>query len=100
MLDCSEYRLQGIMLGDRWLYENPYPGVPLGDDEIALAVCMQRMGQMVRGEKTPGRAYYLTEALQDAYMALQMRQAIDTAQTVTIAGAPWQCALKGEEKHV
>ncbi len=97
---CSEYRFQGITLGERWLVLSPFPLASLGDDEIAVAVAMQRMGRIARGERVDGNAYSLSNALQDAYLAACMRKAIDSAKPIDTQAAPWQDALKGRENYV
>lgn len=91
--DCGEYGLQGLSLGERWLYQNPYPRLLLSDDEIALAVCLERMGKMVRGEGDEPEGYPLAEALQDAYLAALMGSAIDTRQELSSRDTPWKQAL-------
>lgn len=98
--DCNLYQLQGLTLGDQWLYRNPLPQVTLSDDEIAIAMVMLRMGQISRGETAEGQAYSLAQALQDAYLAACMRRAIDMKQCVTTEEMPWLGALRKELLHV
>ena len=72
--------IMGLQLGDKWLWENPYQHARLNDDELAIALLLERMGALVRGESdTP--AYSLEDALQDAYFHMLMEQA---------AANPWQ----------
>ena len=72
--------IMGLQLGDKWLWENPYQSARLNDDELAIALLMDRMGALSRGESdTP--AYSLEDGLQDAYFHVLMNQA---------AANPWQ----------
>lgn len=70
-----EWAHQGLMLGDRFLYRNPFPGARLNDDEIAIASCLAGMADYVR----TGQPFYpLADALQDSYLSLLMAQALHT----------------------
>ncbi|MNP79068.1 hypothetical protein D3C76_1768170 [compost metagenome] len=61
------------MLGEEFVYKNPYMNVRLNDDEIAVATCMDRMGEYLA---TGAEFYSLKEALQDTYIALMMDSAL------------------------
>lgn len=79
----------GLQLGDKWLWRNPYPVARLNDDEIAIAVLMDRMGALCRGESTAA-AYSLEDGLQDAYYAVLMEQALANPWTMVKSDAmPW-----------
>ncbi|NHN29989.1 Gfo/Idh/MocA family protein [Paenibacillus agricola] len=80
------YFLQGIMVGDQWLYHNPFLGARLNDDEIAIAVCLSKMGEYAAGAAS---SYGLPEASQDHYLGLMIKQAITTGETVTTERQPW-----------
>ena len=78
----------GIMLGDRYLYRNPFSYARLNDDEIAIATCLVRMKRMLEGEKT--EAYSLARAMQDAYIALEMEKALASPGiTIQTETQPW-----------
>ncbi|MFB5190167.1 Gfo/Idh/MocA family protein [Alicyclobacillus fastidiosus] len=80
------YFLQGIMLGHRWVYANPYAGARLYDDEIAVATCMENMVRYIRG----GPSFYdLRQASQDHYLAMLIEEAIQTGKEVTSGPQPW-----------
>ncbi|QSO46522.1 hypothetical protein [Alicyclobacillus mengziensis] len=80
------YFTSGIMLGDKWVYQNPFPGARLYDDEIAVATCLTNMAEYVRG----GASFYdLREASQDQYLALLIDEAIQTGRTVISDSQPW-----------
>ncbi len=72
----------GLMLGDRYLYQNPFPYTHLNDDEIAIATLLRRMGQMCAGEDV--QAYSLADALQDAAIALKMEEAVTHPHTPVV----------------
>lgn len=71
--------LKGIIAGERWLYRNPFPPARLSDEEIAIAACLEKMGEYARN----GVGFYsLQEALLDVYLACQIEEAIRTGRTV------------------
>ena len=45
--NAEGYFLKGIMVGERWVYENPFMPARLYDDEIAIAACLQKMAIML-----------------------------------------------------
>lgn len=77
-IDLGRYGNQGwshfgIMLGEEFVYRNPFPNARLNDDEIAVASCMRKMGEYL----TTGKEFYsLREALQDTYISLMMDTAL------------------------
>lgn len=52
----SPLSYDGLMLGERYLYRNPFSYAPLNDDEMAIATLLTRMGQRCAGENV--QAYY------------------------------------------
>ncbi|RCX20730.1 putative dehydrogenase [Fontibacillus phaseoli] len=69
----QEWSHYGIMLGEEFVYKNPFKNARLNDDEIAVATCMERMGEYLA---TGMEFYSLKEALQDTYLALMMDAAL------------------------
>ncbi|MBC5689636.1 Gfo/Idh/MocA family oxidoreductase [Mediterraneibacter sp. NSJ-55] len=69
----QEWAHYGIMLGEEFLYKNPFKNARFNDDEIAVATCMLKMGEYV---KTGQEFYSLREALQDMYISLKMDEAL------------------------
>lgn len=69
----QEWSHYGIMLGEEFVYKNPFSNVRLNDDEIAVATCMDRMSEYLA---TGVDFYSLKEALQDTYIALAMDEAL------------------------
>ncbi|TBL69707.1 Gfo/Idh/MocA family protein [Paenibacillus thalictri] len=80
------YFLQGIIVGERWMYENPFAPARLYDDEIAIAHCLQNMAVYAAGG--PG-FYSLAEASQDHYIGMLIEQAIQSGETVVSERQPW-----------
>ena len=76
----------GVLAGSDWLYRNPFTPARLSDDEIAVAACLQGMGDYVAGG--PG-FYGLPEASQDHYLTLMMQRALETKQPVTTTVQVW-----------
>lgn len=69
----QEWAHYGIMLGEEFLYRNPFRNARLNDDEIAVASCMMKMGEYLRTGK---EFYSLKDALQDMYICLKMDEAL------------------------
>ena len=73
--NIQEWSTHRLMLGGDIVYQNPYYPARLNDDELAVAACMEKMGEYARG----GPEFYpLREALQDAYLSFLMQQALQT----------------------
>ncbi|MFA9559735.1 Gfo/Idh/MocA family protein [Evansella sp. AB-rgal1] len=80
------YYLEGVLLGESWLYRNPFAPARLFDDEIAIATCLKKMGEFVAG----GPSFYsLAEASQDQYIGLMIEKAIHTGETISTIEQPW-----------
>jgi hypothetical protein len=78
--DLRPLHHEGITLGDEWIYRNRFAPGRLSDDEIAVATCLQKMGEYVEG----GDSFYsLAEASQDHYLSLAMDQAVQSGQPVS-----------------
>ncbi|MCM3700264.1 Gfo/Idh/MocA family protein [Paenibacillus macerans] len=77
-IDLGKYNNQewshyGIMLGEEFVYRNPFANARLNDDEIAVSACLERMGEYLAA----GTEFYsLKEALQDTYISLMMDAAL------------------------
>jgi hypothetical protein len=85
--DLNGYALQSISCGERSLWANPWPGARLMDDELAIAVAMERMAAFVRGEGDGPYAY--AAAAQDQYLSLLMHEAARSGETVRSTRQPW-----------
>lgn len=70
--DSNEGGILGISLGERTLYQTPFRGVRLTEDEIAIATFMLGMREYLQTGK---EVYPLSMALQDAYLSILMNQA-------------------------
>lgn len=78
--------LKGIQAGEQWLYRNPFAPARLFDDEIAIADCLQRMGDYVSG----GPAFYsLAQACQDRYLDLLIDRSIELGGPVASEPRAW-----------
>lgn len=84
--NAEGYFLQGIMAGERWVYENPFAPARLYDDELAIAECLRKMAAYAAG----GPSFYgLPDASQDHYIGMLIEQAIRTGETVVSEHQPW-----------
>ena len=86
-LDLDAYDTDHITLGDRVLFRNPYPGLRLNDEEIAISALLEATAAWVRGD---GPAPYpLADGIQDHHIALAIEDAADTDRTVVTSVEPW-----------
>ncbi|WP_187326828.1 Gfo/Idh/MocA family protein [Martelella lutilitoris] len=88
-MNFEGYHHHAIMAGGRYVYENPFPGPHLTDDEIAVATCLQNMGRFV--EKGIS-SYSFAGAAQDCYLAEVMRKAAADKAPVTSETQAWRRA--------
>lgn len=80
------FHLKGIRMGEEWAYRNPFIPGRLSDDEIAVAACLEKMDQYVKG----GPSFYsLAEAAQDHYLSLLVKQAAVMKEPVRAVRRPW-----------
>lgn len=79
--DLYGYALKSLSCGDAVVWTNPFPGARLMDDEIAIAVAMEKMA----GEGP----YPYALGAQDQYLALLMAQAAKTGETLKSTRQPW-----------
>ena len=78
--------LRGLIAGDEWVYRSDFLPGRLNDDEIAIADCLVRMSRHVDG----GPSFYsLTEASQDLYLSLLIKQAATTGKPVESHPQAW-----------
>ncbi|MFI5896280.1 Gfo/Idh/MocA family protein [Actinoplanes sp. NPDC051513] len=80
-LDLDGFDTQTITLGDRILYQNPFPGRRWNDDEIATASLLTAMATWVRGDGP--EPYPLAEGARDHLIALAVEESADLDRTVT-----------------
>lgn len=84
--DLEGYYHKGILAGGEWVYQNPFPGARLSDEELAMASCLLDMAAYTAG----GPAFYsLAEACQDQYLSLLMGEAIRSGQTLISERQVW-----------
>lgn len=80
--------ITGITFGAKEVYTPPFGLCGLAQDETAVARIMAETADYARGIRQP--SYPLKEALQDAYMAILMQQAIVSKKTISSSPQPWQ----------
>ncbi len=81
------YALEAMLCGDETVWTMPYPNARLMDDEIAIAVAMERMGALARGEGEGPYSY--AQGAHDQYLSLLMHQAAKSGETVRSSRQPW-----------
>ena len=68
---------RGFSFRGAWAYENPFCGVPLTDDEIAVDTNLDRMGAYL---ETGEVGYTLADACQDTYIHFALEEAARTGK--------------------
>ncbi|MBB4123149.1 Gfo/Idh/MocA family protein [Martelella radicis] len=81
------YHHHAIMAGGRYIYENPFPGPHLTDDEIAVATCLANMRAFVEDGLS---SYSFAEAAQDCALAAAMEKAATRGRPMATETKPWQ----------
>ena len=79
--------IMAIRATDETFYEAPFGLCGLSEDETAVAMMMEKMYRYVTGSGE--EPYPLKEALEDAYMAILLRKAIETNETITSETMVW-----------
>ena len=79
--------IMAIRATDETFYEAPFGLCGLSEDETAMALMMEKMYRYVTGSGE--EPYPLKEALEDAYMAILLRKAIETNETITSETMVW-----------
>jgi predicted dehydrogenase len=75
------YSHRGYLLGDRWVYRNPFEGARLSDDEIAVASVLAGMADHIAGGAP---VYSLVDAAHDTLIAMAIGEAARTGTTVFV----------------
>lgn len=76
-----------VSLGGRCLYLPPFGLCGLAPDETAIACMLAQTAEYAHGEAPS--PYPLAEALQDAYLAMLLREAADSGRTLRSEPQPW-----------
>ncbi|NCB93778.1 MAG: Gfo/Idh/MocA family oxidoreductase [Clostridia bacterium] len=89
--DDGVYNIDGwshmyITFRGQRIYENPFQGVRLNDDEIAVADVLMHMKKYV---ETGEDFYPLREGLQDAYLNFCMEEALEIGEAVKTEPQSW-----------
>lgn len=86
VLGNSGWHHLGMQFADRFVYRNPFPGVRMNDDEIAVAECLVRMKRYLE----TGEAFSsLRDALQDTYLSFVMEKCVQERITITTESQEW-----------
>lgn len=80
------FGLKGMVAANTWYYRNPYPDSRLTDDEIAVAMCLEKMANYVN---TGDSFYSFAEGAQDMYLGMMIEKAATVGKTITTETMPW-----------
>lgn len=86
-LNLDGYDTEHISLNGAVIWQNPYLGARLMDEEIAIASMMEKMGAWVR--QSGPAPYPLASASQDHLISLAIDDSVRTGMPVTTATEAW-----------
>jgi len=86
-LNLDGYDTEHIAFDGEVIYRNPFLGLRLMDEEIAIASMMRAMASWCRDEGPP--PYPLADACQDHHVALAVAEAVRTGGPVVAGPEPW-----------
>ena len=89
-LDLDGFDTDHISIGDTILYRNPFPGLRLSDEEIAIGTMLARMAAWCRQEGPP--PYPLAEGSQDHLVSLAIDESAASGTPVTTSVEAWAAA--------
>jgi hypothetical protein len=86
-LDLDGYDTEHISVDGEVWWRNPFFGLRLADEEIAIATMMVQMAAWVGGHGPP--PYPLADACQDHLIGLAIDRSADRGEVVTTTEEPW-----------
>ncbi len=86
-LDLEGYDSEYISLDGEILWQNPFVGRRLSDEEIAILTQLTAMATWCRGDGPP--PYPLAEAAQDHTLALAIDESVAAGRPVDVPPGPW-----------
>ena len=86
-LDLEGYDSETIVLDGEELWHNPFLGLRLSDEEIAILSLLVATAAWARQEGPP--PYPLAEACHDHALALAVDESVATGRPVELAAGPW-----------
>jgi predicted dehydrogenase len=81
------FDLDHISFDGRVVYRNPYAGIRLSDEEIAISTMLDGMGAWTRGEGPP--PYPLADGCQDHVIGLAIDESVASGKTVRVPVETW-----------
>jgi predicted dehydrogenase len=85
------FALDHLSLDGEVVYRNPFPGVPLADEEIAIGTLLTGMTDWSRGAGEP--PYPLASASQDHLIALAISESVRSGAAVETGSEAWSEAV-------
>jgi hypothetical protein len=86
-LNLDGYDTEHLSFDGQVLYRNPFLGLRLMDEEIAIATLMLATASWARGDGPP--PYPLAQGCQDQLVSLAIDEATATGRPVTVGPEPW-----------
>ena len=86
-LDLEGYDSESIVLDGEELWRNPFLGLRLSDEEIAILSMMTATAAWVRGDGPP--PYPLAQGWHDHALALAVDESVASGRSVSMEPGPW-----------
>jgi predicted dehydrogenase len=86
-LDLDAFDTDHISLGDEILFRNPFPGLRLNDEEVAIATLLLATAGWADGDGPP--PYPLAEGCQDHLLGLALGEAVASGEPVRTTVEAW-----------
>ena len=86
-LDLDGFDTDHISLGDSILYRNPFPGLRLNDEEVAISTMLTATAAWCRDEGPP--PYPLADGCQDHLLSLAIEESATSGAPVTTSVEAW-----------
>ena len=84
--DLEGWFVDSIAWGDDIVWQNPFRGARLNDDELAVAELMRRMAEYAAGGAP---VYPLADGCHDQLLSLAIDDAVGSGRTLRVDDAPW-----------
>ena len=86
-LNLEGFDLDHISLDGRVVYRNPFAGARFSEDDLGVALLLERTGAWARGEGP--EPYPLAQGLQDHLISLAIEESIASGRDVTTTVEAW-----------
>ena len=86
-LNLEGFEVEHISFDGRVVYRNPFSGARFSEDDLGVALLLERTGAWARGDGP--EPYPLAEGLQDHLLSLAIEESVRTGRDVTTSVEAW-----------